>query len=196
LYRAVAAGNFRRDLYYRLNVAPLDLLPLRRRRGDILPLVHHFIEVYGRKLGQHRVTLSRAAEAALVVYDWPGNIRELENVVHFALIMCSHHVIETTDLRFPDRSMDAEHETPAASLATALRHLLSSPEPEVYAHVERCLVIQAFELCAGNQVRTAKRLGISRNILRAHLKRFGLLGSDRDDLSAADDTGNVVEFGA
>ena len=88
LGRAVEAQHFRADLYYRLSVATVRLPPLRERPSDILPLATHFIAFYRSKLNLREVTLSQSAQQALLAYSWPGNIRELENVIHFALIVC------------------------------------------------------------------------------------------------------------
>ena len=88
LEQAVAAGHFRADLYYRLSVATLQLSNLAQRPGDILALAEHFIGVYSRRLGLNDVRLAPDARDALLAYAWPGNIRELENVIHYALIIC------------------------------------------------------------------------------------------------------------
>jgi sigma-54-specific transcriptional regulator len=180
LEKAVEAGHFRLDLYYRLNVAAVRLPALRERRGDIIPLVDYFVDLYRRRLGLEPVVLSTAAERVLMDYHWPGNIRELENVVHFGLIMCRGNILDIGDLRLPGlaRAASANDATasPLAALKVALQQLLVSDEQGIYETVERLLVTTAFEHCNGNQVRSAKRLDISRNILRAQLKRFGLLG--------------------
>jgi sigma-54-specific transcriptional regulator len=105
LESAVEARQFRRDLYYRLNVASVRLPPLRERRGDILPLARHFLEGYRRQSGFEQVGLSAGAEAVLLAHDWPGNIRELENVVHYGLIMSQNGELEADDLRL--RSLPA-----------------------------------------------------------------------------------------
>ena len=99
LEQAVAAGHFRSDLYYRLNVAVLELLPLAQRPGDILALAEHFLGVYSKRLALRNVLLSDDARQALLNYSWPGNIRELENVVHYALIVNSDGLIDVPDLR-------------------------------------------------------------------------------------------------
>lgn len=191
LDRAVEAGHFRRDLYYRLNVAPVNLPPLRERRGDLLPLVQYFIDLYSRKLGLGEVTLSLAAEQLLYGYDWPGNIRELENVVHFGLIMCRNGVLEGSDLRLPTLGRSdggSAAGTPAEALGNAVRRLLESEVESVYETVEQVVISTAFAHCDGNQVRTAKRLAISRNVLRAQLKRFGFLGNQADDAGNDEET--------
>ena len=186
LEAAVEARQFRRDLYYRLNVASVRLPPLRERKGDILPLARHFLETYRRQSGFERVSLAQAAEAALLAHDWPGNIRELENVIHYGLIMSGNGVLEADDLRLPQGAGEPEVRgaSNAKSDATGdvfdvvgdgLRRLLQSDREAIHETVERLLLVTAFEHCDRNQVRTAKRLGLSRNIVRAQLKRHGLL---------------------
>jgi sigma-54-specific transcriptional regulator len=181
LQQAVESKQFRRDLYYRLSVATVKLLPLRERRADILPLTEQFLEVYRAKLGLQKAAVTPAAAEALLTFDWPGNIRQLENTLHLALIMSRDGLIERTDLQLPGHEEAAEvvSDSPRHGLGLVgegLRHLLESERADVYEEVERLLVQTAYEHCSGNQVQTARRLGISRNVVRAQLKRFGLLG--------------------
>ncbi|MBS1161091.1 MAG: Fis family transcriptional regulator [Proteobacteria bacterium] len=182
LDQAIQAGHFRSDLYYRLNVATVKLPPLRERPGDILPLAYHFAEVYRRKLGLKSIALAHEAGARLLAYSWPGNIRELENVLHYATILCSDETIHGEDLRLmnvsrPDGLAAGQDElSHRARLENLVRTILDGDLPDVAEEFERTLVLTAFDHCGRNQVRTAKRLGISRNILRAQMKRFGLLG--------------------
>ncbi len=186
LQAAVDTGRFRRDLYFRVSVAPVRLLPLRERRGDILPLARYFLDLFGRRLGLVEPRFSGAAEQTLLAYEWPGNIRELENVVQYALIMSDQGVVQAADLRLPNgpqsgtAASTGENEALAA-IAHELRRLIESDYPDLYQQVERVLIHTAFEHCHGNQVHTARRLGVSRNVARAQLKRFGLLGGARDD---------------
>jgi aliphatic sulfonates family ABC transporter substrate-binding protein len=102
LLDAVHAEKFREDLYYRLNVAPLTIPPLRARVGDIPPLAQHFIRVYGQRLEAGPVHLSPSATERLLAHPWPGNIRELENVIHRALLVCRDGRITAEDLRLPE----------------------------------------------------------------------------------------------
>jgi sigma-54 dependent transcriptional regulator len=186
LEAAVKAKEFRQDLYYRLNVAAVRMFPLRDRPGDILPLAHHFVEVYRQRLNLAKAGLTSAAEQALQHYSWPGNIRELENIIHVGLIMGNGGLIEVGDLRLPAAAADpagplnfaAAGDAATTGLDRELRRLLKTDCGNVYEMVQRLLVEVTFEHCAGNQVRTAKRLGVSRNIVRAQLKRFGMLGSE------------------
>jgi sigma-54 dependent transcriptional regulator len=202
LEAAVEARQFRRDLYYRLNVAAVRLPPLRERKGDILPLARHFLDTYRRESGFEQVNLSSDAEAALLAHDWPGNIRELENVIHYGLIMSVSGVLEAQDLRLPKVASEyagLKNGDDSAVVAgdvfdavgAGLRRLLQSDREAIHHSVERLLLVTAFEHCDRNQVRTAKRLGLSRNIVRAQLKRHGLLEqtASGNSSSAATDSG-------
>ncbi len=190
LAQAVEAGHFRRDLYYRLHIATLVLPPLSQRPADVLVLAEHFIAVYSKRLGLSGVRLSAAARAALLGYSWPGNIRELENVIHYALIIGTGDEIQVDALNL----RSAFGASPKAPLGLAMGDLLSGPtdgpiellrrglrglfetgDADLYATVEREVVNAAYEFCHQNQVHTAGLLGISRNVLRALLKRFNLL---------------------
>jgi sigma-54-specific transcriptional regulator len=194
LRKAVAAGRFRADLYYRLNVAPLSLPPLHQRPGDILPLARHFIRVYGDKMGLGETALAADARAALLNYEWPGNIRELENAIHYALIVCTDGQIREADLNLAGvlhREGDAQHAAqPAgpqgwqARLESLVEEMIEADEPQLYERVEETVVRAAFEYCRQNQVQAARTLGISRNILRTQLKRFGMIGAEGESAAA------------
>ena len=181
LEEAIIAGNFRADLFYRLNVATIELPALRERRGDILPLAEYFAERFRRKMQLPSVELSDEAVQALVDYDWPGNIRELENVIHFALIVCRNGRVARDDLKLRSagfvRCATAHHELGGddkAVLARALNRLLDRGEDNLFAEVEQTLVALALARCEGNQVHTARTLGITRNSLRTLLARYEL----------------------
>ena len=152
LHEAVERGEFRADLYYRLNVFDIRIPPLRERRDDILPLATSFL----RELCGDTVALTPAAMAALCRHDWPGNVRELRNVLEKASIVC--------DGRF----IDAEH------LSLSVREdapLLSSTDLSV---LERQAIGQAMREAGGNKVRAAKQLGITRTQLYGRLRKYGL----------------------
>lgn len=187
LEKAVQAKHFRLDLFYRLNVAPVFIPALRERPGDILPLVAYFIEYYGQKLNTPPPRLTHEAAKLLELYQWPGNIRELENVIHFALIICQNDEILPGDLRLPNMGEQltklsagtTDHSAQAsvtASLGIHFGRFLEAGVPNLLEEIERAIFTTAFEYCRENQVRTAKELGISRNVLRSQLKRFGLIG--------------------
>jgi sigma-54-specific transcriptional regulator len=184
---AVEAGRFRADLYYRLNVVTLHVPPLAARPGDILPLADHFLRMYSDRLGVPQPQLLQATQEALLGYAWPGNIRELENVVHAALITSRDGVIRPENLRVaqmaPGISPPADPQPAAPTLQgsgfdtirTALRRMLDEQAPALHEKLEELIVRETFAASGENQVRSAKLLGISRNNLRTLLKRHGLI---------------------
>ncbi|PRD37448.1 UNVERIFIED_CONTAM: flbD [Trichonephila clavipes] len=183
LEKAINAGNFREDLYYRLNVVSLELQRLHERPGDILPLARHFIREYSRRLGYGEIHISPEAEQKLVGYAWPGNIRELENVIHHTLLICRDGVITANDLHLSSLRIDRDddsrpasvHESADALLQRAFQRLFEEQGGNLHARVEDALMKAAYRFCHHNQVHTAGLLGLSRNITRAHLIRIGEL---------------------
>lgn len=181
LDEAVAAGRFRGDLYYRLKVATLDLPPLRERRGDVVPLVQHFLNVYGPRLGHEHVELIPETVRALLAYPWPGNIRELENTIHHALLVCAGAGVRPEDLRLPVSRTQGPEESPTLRLSpleAALDQIFDDGTswPTLYRSIDETVIRRAYAYCEQNQVRTARLLGISRNIVRDRLIRYGVLG--------------------
>ncbi|HYD66199.1 sigma-54 dependent transcriptional regulator [Azospirillum sp.] len=176
LEEAVRTGRFRQDLYYRIKVGSLILPPLRDRPGDVLPLVDHFLTLYGRRLGRRAVRLAPDAVQALLDHDWPGNIRELENVVHTALVTAAGDMLTRADVQL-SLPVDARTEQPcvAAALRGSFNALFEADVPDLFGRVTDALVRSAYEYCGGNQVQAAKMLGISRNVLRGHLARLGMI---------------------
>lgn len=176
LEEAVAAGRFREDLYYRLNVASLTLAPLRERPGDIVPLARHFVDVYAHKLGA-QATLAPSAVARLLEHPWPGNIRELENAIHHALLVRRERQIVAGDLRLTTlRPRAAQSPAGAAgpsALERAFVELFEEDLPNLHERVEELLYRTAYRHCDRNQIQTAKLLGVSRNVVRARLAQFG-----------------------
>jgi sigma-54-specific transcriptional regulator len=180
---AVATGRFREDLYYRLQVATLHIPPLRERPGDILPLAQYFLLLYGERLGLKDPTLSEEAIDVLVGgHLWPGNTRELENVIHHALLVCRESVVRPEDLRLSPlglRTATSEPAHPFKVLQEALRDLFEEGRPDLYEEIETAITMTAYEFCHRNQVQTARLLGISRNIVRAKLMQCGELSNGR-----------------
>jgi DNA-binding NtrC family response regulator len=175
--REMREGRFRQDLFYRLNAVTLHLPPLRERREDIMPLARYFAERTAHAAACEPVSFSRDAVHALVIYDWPGNIRELENAVIRAVALCEH-VVRPEDL--PERvraTPDADSHTDAAQQDAHAqeathkeeeRRLLSLSELEGL-HVARVLASTG-----GNKQAAARVLGIDRTTLQRMLKRHGL----------------------
>ncbi len=166
------AGKFREDLYYRLCVIPLHLSPLRNRRGDLLALAEHFVRLFAPK-GQ-TVRLSPAAVERLSTHSWPGNIRELRNVVHRALLLRKGPNIDVGDLSFdqevnPDVGISVPELPPGMTLEQMLEKL------------ERQIVESALRRFNHNRERVAKELGVARSTLFKRLKDWGLTRTDEQE---------------
>lgn len=185
---AIDAGRFRQDLYYRLNVVTLHVPPLARRPGDILPLAEHFLKSYAQRLGIHQPAMAEHTREALLAYAWPGNIRELENVIHAALLTARDGLIQPANLRFataatgsaPLLDTTLSTQDPDVALQQLLERLLQDHPPQLHDRIESQLVRLAFAAAGRNQVQTARLLGVSRNTVRTLLKRHGLLASAQD----------------
>ncbi|HYQ52755.1 MAG TPA: sigma54-dependent transcriptional activator SfnR [Pseudomonas sp.] len=180
LEKAINAGHFREDLYYRLNVVTLQLHPLRDRPGDILPLARHFIRSYSERLNYGPVELSPKAQAKLVEYSWPGNIRELENVIHHSLLTCGDGLVQAQDLRLSNLRLERQEEEPTSNgvddlLLQAFSRLYEEQPGDLYEKVENALLRSAYHFCHYNQVHTAQLLGLSRNVTRTRLIAIGEL---------------------
>jgi len=160
----VRAGSFREDLYYRLAVVPIEIPPLRRRRADIPPLVEHFLAKHVDDAGGVLKTISREAMDLLVRYDFPGNVRELENIVQRCIVLARGDRIGTDDLPASVLGSAGEESAegggPGASLAGRV------------AALEREAIREALALDDGNQTRAAERLGISERALRYKLAKY------------------------
>jgi len=186
LEEAVAASHFRADLYYRFNVAAIHLAPLRERPGDILPLARHFLKVYGDRLGYGEIKLSPSTELALLNYDWPGNIRELENAVHRALLVCPGNRLRPEDFKLSGvRVSQSGPMVSTSSLESSLLRLCEQAPPKLFDIIEETVIRTAFEFCEENQVQTARLLDISRNVLRHKLGLYGMLANGQRKLAVA-----------
>ena len=149
LAMASRQGRFREDLYYRLNVVPLELPALRDRRSDILPLAHHFIARFTRDYGLPPVQLKPTAELQLRLHQWSGNIRELRNVIERAVLLCDQSAIDSLDL-----ALDPAPRSVRTSIAL--------PFPSTLSVLARAAVEEMLNLCEGNKSEAARQLGISR----------------------------------
>jgi sigma-54 dependent transcriptional regulator len=178
---AVRAGRFREDLYYRLNVASLNVLPLRERTDDIEPLARQFIAALSARLGIAAPTLDDEALRRLRAHLWPGNIRELENVIHHALLVSSKSHIGASDLRLsvstPAPATGAEKAASADSLDEAIDALVRAGTQNLLEDIEERLYRMAYEYARGNQVQTARIVGVNRNVVHARLVQLGLLAA-------------------
>ncbi len=164
LKKAVEAGEFREDLYYRLNVFPIEWRPLSERPGDIVPLAEHLVQRHASSQGVGSIRLSAAARNKLSQYGWPGNVRELENVVQRALILCENNEIDASDLMI-DEDISAPVE---AVQEQADENRLGSE----LRYQEHQIILDTLVSCNGKRKDVAEKLGISPRTLRYKLARM------------------------
>jgi DNA-binding NtrC family response regulator len=170
----IRTGRFREDLYYRLNVVRIALPPLRERGQDILLLADYFLSVHRRADTQGPQGFADDAKEKLLAYAWPGNVRELENVVASAVLNARGHLLTAEDLALNDPSPRTAETAADQPSATTLESLFVRHPGNVFATAERLLIAKALELSRHNQVQAARLLGVSRNVLRDRMKRYGL----------------------
>ena len=156
--QAINKGKFREDLFYRLNVFPLTVPPLRERKTDIPLLIDHFVEKYSERSGHKVVRISTPAIDMLMAYHWPGNVRELRNVIERAGILARGDVVLPEHL--PERIRQPE-------AAGGQPHLLRPLE-----ETEKLAILEALRKCRGNRTHAARLLGISRRTLQTKIKKY------------------------
>jgi DNA-binding NtrC family response regulator len=166
LEEAIQKGTFREDLYYRLNVVTISLPPLRERKEDIPPLIEHFLKKYSRENQKPVVSLSKEAKDLLMNYPYPGNIRELENIIERAVVLCRGDSITTQDLPLNLQESKAEDLMKEMAGGRTLRETLEE--------IERLQINQALEKSHGVQTKAAEELGISERVLRYKMKKYGI----------------------
>ena len=161
LQKAVQAGTFRDDLFYRLSVVPVTLPPLRERRDDIPPLANYFLKKYNQKRKKDVHAISAKAMKALVEHDWPGNVRELENAIERAVVLTENDTIEPSDLLYYGLNASTIPES-------------DMERPRRLADVEKEHIVRTLKMFGGHKGKTAEWLGIDRKTLRSKLRRYGL----------------------
>jgi formate hydrogenlyase transcriptional activator len=165
LAEMVRNGEFRSDLYFRLNVFPVQLPPLRERREDIPALVSHFVEFLGRRVGRQIDNIPKETMVDLCSYDWPGNIRELQNLIERALILSEDGVL------------------PNPLMTNGTQHIGISPSPTTLIESERALILRTLEATAwviGGRDGAAARLGLKRTTLIYKMQRHGIFRPSLD----------------
>ncbi len=171
LLKAIERGQFREDLYYRLNVFAIHLPPLRDRREDVLALSETFVTEIGRSLGRPPAGISREARQALLDYHWPGNVRELHNVLERAAILCDGGLIAAEHLALRPPS------TPAVPLSSVAPSPPAVPQPASapgdLKSVERAMIEKAMKDAHSNKSEAAKALGLTRAQLYVRLRKHG-----------------------
>jgi two-component system nitrogen regulation response regulator NtrX len=175
LQAEIRAGRFREDLYFRLNVIPIFVPPLRERQDDIPLLADHFMAEFAREYGRRVKSFDREAVTVLQRYAWPGNVRELRNVIERLMIMVPGDMISSPDLSFLDSSSGVAH-PPLTELPTERQTL-----HEARDQFERDLILRTLAAQQGNMSRTAEVLGVERSNLYRKMKAFGIAQSRRAD---------------
>jgi DNA-binding NtrC family response regulator len=163
LRAALEQGTFREDLYYRLNVVPIDIPPLRERKQDIPFLANHFIRKLAPDSGCRVESITDAAMEKLLAYHWPGNVRELENVIERSLVMCSGTTLDAGDIKLE-----------SAPRPRAQNQSNFIPEGMTLDEYEQEIIREALRRAAGNKSHAARLLGLTRNALRYRLTQMGL----------------------
>ena len=168
LMKSIEEGTFRSDIYYRLQVIPINLPPLRARKGDIITIAMHFIEEFNRDFHKEVKGISKMAEKFLVEYAWPGNVRELKNVIERAIILEDEDTLLVEHLPLEIVALGSK---PAKNVLD----FQLPPEGISMEVVEKELVRQALEVSGGNQSKAAKKLDLGIDAFRYRMKKFGFL---------------------
>ncbi|MBN1397869.1 MAG: sigma-54-dependent Fis family transcriptional regulator [Bacteroidetes bacterium] len=166
LEEAIKSGGFREDLYYRINVVTLEIPPLRKRRQDISLLLEHFLSRYAKENKRKKLTYSKEAWDLLTRYDYPGNVRELQNIVQRSVVLSRRDTITSNDLPQLLKQHLSEENIPADKQKRAL--------PEQVDDLEKGLIFEALRMHNNNQSKAADELGISERNLRYKLKKWGV----------------------
>ncbi|HTU46107.1 MAG TPA: sigma-54 dependent transcriptional regulator [Bryobacteraceae bacterium] len=175
LRAALEQGRFREDLYYRLNVVPINIPPLRERTEDIPFLARHFVHKLAGELGSMAKDISAAAIDRLLTHAWPGNVRELENTLERSLVLAPGEILQPSDLRI---------EAPRTANAVASQQTPLLPEGETLEHWEQMMIREALRRANGNKSQAARMLGLTRNALRYRLSQMGLESGPEDGETA------------
>jgi DNA-binding NtrC family response regulator len=176
LRAALEEGRFREDLYYRLNVVPISLPPLRSRKEDIPFLAMHFVAKLSKDLGVPPKEISPGAMDRLLDHSWPGNVRELENTIERSLVLASGDTLQASDMRI---------EAPRSSNLVASPQVPLLPEGETLEHWEQLMIREALRRANGNKSQAARMLGLTRNAFRYRLSQMGLDTGSADEPNGA-----------
>lgn len=185
LRESVRAGKFREDLFFRINVFPIHLPPLRDRAEDIVPLARFFIKKFCVEMGKRIIELDKSAETVLMQNEWLGNVRELQNTIERAVILIQGERLGAQDLEFVAgggpfaTGLDGARNGMATGQSVPGSFVIPSSGFNLEAH-EKHLLLQALDRNSGNKSRAAKMLGMSRATLRYRLEKFGIAGSEQD----------------
>lgn len=165
LEKKIKEGTFREDLYYRLNIVSLHIPPLRERREDILPLIEYFVDKYSRENNKQNLSLSKEAVDLLIKYNYPGNVRELENVIERAVVLCRGNLITINDLPNVIKGFKAEQSIEKGDDASLIEQVEA---------LEKKLIFDALSKSDGNQSQAGRILGLTERNLRYKMQKYGI----------------------
>ncbi len=163
LEQAITNGEFREDLYYRLNVIPIEVPPLRERVEDIPLLARHFIEKYNSETGKHIEGFTQNALSLLMNYEWPGNVRELENIIERAVVLSKNKYIDKSKLQPLQKT---------SSSGSSLNMLDHKSLPEVMDSLEKQFIINTLKQCNNNKSQASRKLGVHRTTLLSKISKY------------------------
>jgi two-component system NtrC family response regulator len=165
LEEKIKDGSFREDLYYRLNIVSLHIPPLRERKEDILPLIEYFTEKYSKENNRDKLTLSKEAVDCLIKYNFPGNVRELENIIERAVVLCRSEAITLNDLPNVVKGFKGEKEISQIEAGSLI---------EQVEELEKKLIFDALSSANGNQSQAGRMLGLTERNLRYKMQKYGI----------------------
>jgi transcriptional regulator with GAF, ATPase, and Fis domain len=169
----VADGTFREDLYYRINIFPIPIPPLRERHDDIPPLAFHFLKVFSEELGKKVTEFSEGAMSALVHHDWPGNVRELENSIHRAVILATDKVVRQAHLA-NIISAPPRFDLDVPRTSDELKRIKKVAREKSVESIEKVFVLEALKRNAWNVTRSAEETGMQRANFQALMKKYDI----------------------
>ena len=184
----VAAGTFRDDLYYRINIFPIHAPALRERKGDIPALAYHFLKVFSAELGKKITDISEGALSTLVNYGWPGNVRELENVMHRAAILTSDNVIRQAHLVNIVDSSQPQADLAVPRTGDELKRVKKAAREKSVEEIEKQFVLEALKRNEWNVTKSAEETGMQRPNFQALMKKYTIRVRDTEHDGDPNDT--------
>jgi len=170
----VSEGSFREDLYYRLNVILVRVPPLRERLEDLPVLIDHFLGIFAARYGRDRRSVSRAALKLLSAYDWPGNVRQLENILLNAWVLSDQPELEPEDFELPDSVQRMPRAVATAEVTPAATPTDASTDLDNHRANEKDRILEALSACNWNRVKAAEVVGLPRRTFYRRLKEYGI----------------------
>jgi two-component system NtrC family response regulator len=165
LEKKIADGTFREDLFYRLNIIKIHLPSLKKIQKYILPLIEHFLHKFGKENGRENIEISKEGTDSLLKYDYPGNVRELENIIERAVVLCRSDVITVNDLSLSVKGFKRENDLPQPGRGTLVEQVEA---------LEKKLIYDALKEMNGNQTKAGKLLGLTERNLRYKMKKYDI----------------------